>query len=292
MKMTKKILTVAVVAAALFGLAGCNPEIGDIDWKNKGSGDGNQTYTVNQKNEAGSTIRGMKKVGLMQRAQGTCVVRQYDQDTNSCDGMVGFVACLTKNKTAGVKEDPKPNDGTYNFLVVGVRNNKGVTETYASFFYNIAEDKMSTENFGVGKNTKEEYDPKATEPYEVELLKFPSILSGVKFDADGTLAVAIKMTEYDDGDIEIQWSNDFVENHAAASCTINSYKKVITVDAGKVGRSATSPKGSLNTYANIYTGKTLHGQWDIYDVSWAKESLAADDDTFDGFGDILFEEVK
>lgn len=286
MKMTKKLFFAAIAVAAVIGFASCQKEIGEIDWKGGvvGSGDGNTTFTVKQTNEADGTIRGMKQIGILNRAQGTCVLRQFDQTKTSCDGMVGFACCFTKNKDA-----TKANNGTYNFLVVGVRNNKGTTETYASFFYNIAEDKLSTENFGVGKNQKQSYSAALTEPYEVEIEHFPKTLSGITFDKDGTLTVAVKLVEANDGSVTITWLKDVEENHQAATITGGTVLYTVEAKATKTGRDSTSAKGKICAYANIYSGKSLNAKWDIYDVSWSQETVFSADDDFIEVGDILFE---
>ena len=141
MKMTKKFLFAAVALAAVIGFASCQQEIGDINWASAtGSGDGTTTFKVNQKNEEplkhedgtpGNTIRGLKQVGALSRAQGTCVVRQYNQTKSSRDGMAGFVTYFTKNDKV---PETAENYGTYNFLVVGVQNDSGKTYTYASYY--------------------------------------------------------------------------------------------------------------------------------------------------------------
>lgn len=307
MKMTKKILTVAVVAAALFGLAGCKPEIGDIKWDDKGTATGTQIVKVSQTNSNDSTMRGMKRVASIPRGKGTCVVRQFKQTATSYDGMVGFASYVVQNK-----DDPNAeNYNTYNFLVVGVQNCKGKTRTYASYFCNIRENEMSTQNFGAVKkdsngktvnNVKAKVDHSLTEPYEVVIPMSGSKtynsegfveLPEVTFDKNGELKVAIRFEEYTNGNIYIEWAKNPKENLAAASCEYDESDVICyaTADGDTIGRTKES-KGTLWTYANIQKGATLNAQWNLYDVSMFQSSLAADDDTFDGFGDILFEEVK
>lgn len=297
MKMTKKILTVAVVAAALFGLAGCenvfDKEIGDVDWKNKGTADGNKTYVVNQTNESTEhKLRGMKRVGFLPRAQGTCVVKLLEQTATSSDGVVGFATSVEKNKDAN-----KDNYGTYNFLLVGVRNSSSGADTYVSYFCNIKEEEMSSINFGAyNPNTKEtikkdSFDEKCMTPYEIELVDLGTPVPGV-VRKDGELAVAIRFTGKKDGSVLIEWSGDFKESSEDAHCEIKTVADSFSVTKADVGIDLANVGGAFWTYANVYEGKTLNGKWDIYDISWSKARSIADDDTFDGFGDILFEEVK
>jgi len=286
MKMTKKLIFAAVAVAAIVGFASCQKEIGDINW-NKGvlgSGDGNTTFTVNQKNDADGTIRGFKQVGLLERATATCVMRQYDQSSTTEDGVVGFACCFTQNK------DPKKtNYKTYNFLVVGVRNSNTKRDSYVSFFYNIAEDKLSTTNFGCSE-IKEQYDSACETPYEIELMGWTNLSSNLILQ-DGTLTVAVKLTEGESGNVKIEWfkESDINTNDAAATATGTSFKEMM-VYGNKVGRDGKSTKGKICTYANIYSGKTLNAKWDLYSISWTQDpTFFAEDDDFIEVGDVIFE---
>ena len=290
MKMTKKLIFAAVAVAAIVGFASCQKEIGDIDWDKGvlGSGDGNTTFTVHQTNEKESTIRGFKQVGLLDRAQGTCVVSQYNQTMQSCDGMVGFATYFVKNKTAD----------TYNFLVVGVRNNAGTTQTYASYFCNISEDDLDEYNFGAADKldngtykdrVREKFDASVTEPYEVVIEKFPKKLD-TTFDKNGTLTVGIKFKQLENGDISIAWLKDLKTNTQAATTSGGEELYSRTAEAAKIGRTASSEKGKICSYANIQPKATLNARWDFYDISWKKSAAFADeDDHFISVGDVIFE---
>lgn len=298
MKMTKKLILAAVAVAAVIGLASCQKEVGKINWAGgaTGSGDGTTTFKVKkQTNESDSTIRGFKQVGALDRAQGTCIVQQYDQSKTSSDGMVGFMTYLVKNDKV---EKTAANYGTYNFLVVGVRNHNGTTQTYASYFCNIAEDDLDKSNFGAmekvnGKEqerTKSSFDANETKPYEIPIVTFPYTLQNITFDKDGTLTVGIKFEQTDAGDVNIYWLKDLVPNTQAATTSGGTelYKK--TAKATTLGRDSTSEKGKIAAYANIYAGKTLNARWDFYDISWKTLStMNADEEEFLEGGDILFE---
>ena len=288
MKMTKKLILAAIAVAAVIGLASCQKEIGEIDWKGGvvGSGNGNTTFTVKQTNDAESTIRGFKQVGLLDRATATCVMRQKNQSVKTEDGVVGFACCFTQNK------DPaKENYKTYNFLVVGVRNTFAKRDTYVSFFYNIAEDKLSTKNFGCSA-TKTVCDPNCVTPYEIELMDWTDLSSSLKLDSDGTLAVGVKLTEGASGDVKIEWykESDLDTNDAAATAkpTAKAFKEY-TAQASVTGRDGVSTKGKICTYANIYAGKTLEASWDIYSISWSKDATFSADEDFIEVGDVIFE---
>ena len=291
MKMTKKLIFAAVAVAVIAGFASCQKEIGGIDWKGGvvGSGDGTTTFKVNQENDSETnTVRGFKQVGLLNRAQGTCVVTQHKQSNATCDGMVGFATYFVENKATS----------TYNFLVVGVRNNKGITETYASYFCNISEDDLDEYNFGAsyegtdGKlhdRTKDKFDATSTEPYEVVIEKFPMKLNH-SYNDKGDLIVGIKFEQVTNGDINITWYRDLKTNTQAATTSGGTVLDSSVAEASKTGRTATSEKGKICAYANIQPLATLDAQWDFYDISWKKVGAYADeDDYFIEVGDIIFE---
>lgn len=303
--MKKKILFGAVVAAALLSMS-CQ-DLGGIAWKGGivGSGDGTTTYTVKQTNEKeDEVIRGLKQVGILQRAQGTCLITLKDQTTDSQDGVAGFATCFTKNNA-----DPTADNYlTYNFLLVGIRNSYGAPQTYVSYYCNIKKDELNAKNFGtaytdeatgrVKIRTKDKFDPNETKPYEIVIEDIPDEkvrnLNNISIK-DKTLSVAIKFTGKTNGDIDIEWLKDVTINEQASNVTnATTIKGPLTVSGKMIGRDDKSKNGKLCTYANIYAKKTLNARWDICDISWSKEDanfFAEDDDLID-VGDIFFEEVK
>lgn len=300
--MKKKILFGAVIAAMALGFVACK-QVGDISWKGGalGSGDGTKTFTVKQKNETKSTIRGMKQFDLLKRHQATCVVQQFDQTNKTCDGMVGFATYVTENTADPTAENYK----TMNFLVVGVRNNCGQTETYASYYCNIDPNKLSTQNFGCSKKLKK-YDATVTEPYEVIIVDLPGTgehpkegILNTKYDKDGTLKVAIEFMGKADGSIEITWYDEWTEtaaSTAAAQISFDGHKylNMAVASAEQIGNEVDATekakKGHIYAYANIYKGQTLNGRWDLYNVSMAAATNADEEGELFETGDIFFQE--
>ena len=306
--MKKKILFGAVIAAMVLGLVACK-QLGDINWGNKGSGDGTQTYKVKQTNDKDHTIRGMMRFDIIPRHQATCVVQQFDQTKTSCDGMVGFITYYTENKDATAA-----NYGTINFLVVGVRNNCGKTETYASYYCNINKDNLSTKNFGCSKELAA-YDATVTDPYEVIIVDLPNTKTKPKkegylsktFGEDGTLAIAIQFAGNSDGSIDIAWYGDWdtpAASQAAAQINFDGKIPLLSAKATaeEIGNvvdesdpTSKAKKGTIWAYANIYydevkkEGKTLNARWDLYNKSWSPASYADEDGLFE-VGDIFFQE--
>lgn len=303
--MKKKILFGAVIAALALGFVSCK-KIGDIQWKDKGTGTGTKTFTVEQKNETKSTIRGLAQFDLIKRAKATCVVQQFKQSKNTCDGMVGFITYYSENRNPGAE-----NDGTMNFLVVGVRNNGGSTETYASYYGNIRKDELSTQNFGADKKLSA-YSSTEMEPYEVVIVDLPGTprtpgvnkvgnINNVTFDETGTLKLAIEFTGNTDGSIDIKWYKDWnttPASQSAASIDFDGKSPVFyeTAKAAQIGNvpdpddpSSKVKKGYIYAYANILPGKTLNAKWELYNASMALGSYA-DEGEPEQFGDIFFEE--
>ena len=312
--MKKKILFGAVIAALALVIVACK-QVGDIKWDNKGSGTGSKIVKVKQTNDKDHTIRGMYQLDAFKRGKATCIVEQYDQTDSSNDGMVGFITFYSENN----KDKEAENYGTMNFLVVGVKNNCGKTQTYASYYCNIHKDQLSTENFGVGSNTKSAYDENETEPYEVVIVDLPGAntpgvskignINNVKYDkTSGTLKMAIEFTGKKDGSIEIKWYSDWNEtaaSQAAAQIDFDGKSPVYSAvaSAEQIGNEVdeTDPtdkakKGNVFAYANIYydkaakKGKTLNAKWQLCNVSLFTAANAEEEGELLEVGDIFFQE--
>ncbi len=287
MKMTKKFVLVAAAAAMIFGMVGC--AIGDVKFTGN-SGTGTKIYKVKQTNENDHNIRGIKPTGVLDRAQGTCVITMKNQSSSTDDGVCGFMTCYQKNKGMDATGNKAKNYGTYNFLVVGIRCLKGQPMYYISYYCNIDEKNLSTDNFGAGSNIKAKVDPDCTDPYEIEIVKYTPLTRLAIDNKTKTLTAAIKFTGKDTGDIDVEILKD-VETFLAAATTSGGERCAFqTVSKDIIGNSDKSAKGKLSVYANIYKKQTLDAEWGIYDVSWSEEStiLAADDDI--DYGEVIFTE--
>lgn len=292
MKMTKKILIGAAVVAMVLGLTGCPSEIGSIEWKSAfGSGDGTKTYKVKQKNEEDYVIRGMKPFGAIKRAGATCIVQMFDQKTTSYDGVVGFMTYVTKDAI----------NNTYNFLVVGVTNKTNTLRTYASYYCNIDPDSLNKDNFGVSKSAVyDAFNSTIKTPYEVVILNWDDL--GEANIKDGNVRVAIDFEGKQDGTVAINWYTvptmpDRGDQASATHDFANNGTKLrntVTATRAHLGTEVNNTKnGWIYAYANIYAGKALNGQWDLYNETMIQSAAYADED--DGFipvgvGDIFFQE--
>lgn len=262
MKMTKILVGALAAVALVAGLTGCQKEIGDIKWGGGlSSGDGTKDLTVKQTNETDAIIRGMKLLTL-KHTGANIVVRIYDQDESSKDGMAGYAWNITSTKN---------DEGVtlYNFFVLGVRSAAGTRQYYLSYFANIAEDNLGAENFG-STGTKTAYDANVTEAYEIEIVKaFDDFTQAL--DGDGTLTVAISITSDDDKKtqtVKLMSVGDAAEQTSAASLDLTKcsvIKEVATIDVTKYALETSDQK--MGAYANIYAGKTLNAKWSYYDVT-------------------------
>ena len=302
--MKKKILFGAVIAALALGFVACK-KVGDIDWNNKGTGTGTKTVSVRQTNDKDHTIRGMYQLDFIPRHQATCIVEQKDQTKTSCDGMVGFITYYSEN----TNDPTAANYKTMNFLVVGVRNNCGNTQTYASYYGNIRKDELSTKNFGADKVLKA-YSATETDPYEVIIVDLPTGTTknlSKSFDDKGVLDIAIQFSGNSDGSIDIAWYGDWdtpAASQAAAQIDFTGKIPLLaaTATAAQIGNEvddsdpkAKAKKGTVWAYANIYydentkKGQTLNAKWQLFNVSWSPASYA-DEAEFTEVGDIFFQE--
>ncbi len=297
MKMTKKFLIGAAIAALVLGLASCNPEIGDIEWSggDLSTGSGSKEYKVkNQKNEAKGTIRGMKRFDAFKRAGATCVVQIFDQTGSSSAGVAGFASFVSENADNLTENGKK----TMNFLVSSVRRNNGHIQTYVSYYCNVDPDKLSTQNFGVTDTTRTAFAANVKTPYEIVIADWFD-LNSTGVVVDGTLKVAIDFIGKDDGTIDVNWYSVTEKlksgDEAAANFDPAAYgsrlHNTVTATTTHLGTQSGARKGHIYAYANIYAGKTLNAQWNLYNATWSQAEAFADEepcDLPDVAGDIFF----
>lgn len=293
MKMTKKFLFGAAIAALVLGLASCNPEIGDIEWSGGelSTGSGSKQYNVNgQKNETDGTIRGMKRFDVLKRAGATCIVQIFDQKTSSSAGVAGFASFVSENDDNLTENGKK----TMNFLVSGVRYYGNKTQTYVSYYCNVDPEKLSTKNFGVDA-TRDTFSETVKTPYEIVVTDWIN-LDKAKV-VDGTLKVAINFIGRENGTIDIEWytvDKDLKSgDEAGASFDPAAYGLYLdgkTATTAQLGTQDGAKKGYIYAYANIYSGKTLNAQWNLYNTTWSQAAFADEEpcDLPDAAGNIFF----
>jgi len=145
MKITKKILAVAVAVAGL-SLMGCPMPLGD--------GLISSTGVVDYTNESGEWARDFSQLPAKHEDFAVKITLENAKD---CPGVMGAAFDMTQN-----------DDGTWNFGVVGIRRYNNKVQYYVSHFFNTNKADWSSSNFGVSK-TKTAFDKNATEPYEIHI---------------------------------------------------------------------------------------------------------------------------
>ncbi len=275
MKMTKILVGALAAVALVAGLTGCNWSLTsalqksfgeDIFTYNDSTYDaGLGTWTVNKDNSEGvDVIRGVKLL-LTKHSDISGIVTIKNQDKNSWDGVCGITFDVNSTK------DTEGNE-VYSFIIAGVRNYKGTSQYYVSYFGNVAESDMSRSNFGAvtkeTEGTDEEvyiqYDTVAeakaaniTGAYEVPLSNSKGHMKdlGISLSDDGVLQVAIDTKENEDGSYTVNFYDSSVydaDNHTV-DWTKSALKKTETI-LGKTINKTTAEQAKCGVYANVYAG--------------------------------------
>ncbi len=276
MKMTKILVGALAAVALVAGLTGCNWSLTsalqksfgeDIFKYNDSTYDaGLGTWTVEQDNSEGTdVIRGVKLL-LTKHSDISGVVTIKNQDKNSWDGVCGIAFDVNSTKDAEGNE-------IYNFIIAGVRNVKGTSQYYISYFGNVTEDDMSKSNFGAIKDNKfvqyssvaeAEADITAgtlTGAYEVPLSTSDGSMKtlGIAL-SDGVLQVAIDTKEDSDGSYTVKFYDSSVydaDNHTVV-WTKASPKATETISGTKINKTEAA-QAKCGVYANVYAGADGEG---------------------------------
>ena len=280
MKMVKKVLMGLAVAAIALALTGCGKQLGDSSVKISGS---TGKASIDHTNETDSTQRAMK-IYLTKHKSTNCAFVIENQTSSSYDGQLGYVFNMDTN-----------SDGTYNFIAVGFRNNKGTTDTYVSYFLNIKEDDFSKTNFGVDGDVNDDYEiygssRSATKtlsaftppnvkvkgvPSEVEIAALPVTLTDFSINSAQQLIGAIDIKANTDGSYTVGFFNEAQLKIEKTESTGKINK--ITIKEGQTAKKTVSisntitgytkeTEAKLGVYAAIYKAGNLTGSWFASDL--------------------------
>ena len=283
MKITKKILAVAVAVAGL-SLMGCPMPLGD--------GLISSTGVVNYTSDEQEGVYARDFSQLAQKHE-DYVVRITLENANEGPGVMGAAFDMTQN-----------DDGSWNFGLVGIRRYNGKNQFYVSHYFNTSKEEWSDKNFGAynhstGKDiTKNAYDPNTTTPYEVVVVALPdssetltSSMCSYSNEEGLSCVVLIQTTNQCGYNINIvkpeTWDNAtgtkaekfnlLVSDSmrvASISNTVTGYKDVSTDPnnpdwrnpAGKKDNIVSSEPGHIEAkvgyYVNIYPKKSMYGSFD------------------------------
>lgn len=270
MKITKKILAVAVAVAGL-SLMGCPMPLGD--------GLISSTGVVNYTNDSDEWARDFSQLPAKHEDFGVKITLKNAKDG---PGVMGAAFDMTQN-----------DDGTWNFGLVGIRWYGGNRQYYVSHFFNTNKEDWNKNNFGVSA-TKNAYDGNTTTPYEIVVKDFTALsTSSYSYsDLEGLACIVLIQTTNQCGyNINIvkpeAWENATGTNAeifnslvsdsmrvASISNTQTGYKNVSTDPnnpdwrnpAGKKDNIVSSEPGHIEAkvgyYVNIYSNKKMDGKFD------------------------------
>lgn len=258
MKLSKVLLSSAVLAVAALGFVGCG---GGDDTENaiKGSG---SNYRINYTNDTADIYRAYKQTALNHEG-GVCKITIKDVEVgkpSSKDakrgGMMGYM--WDKKDSANVKD-------AVDFYIAGARYNGSSIDAYISKFANITD--IQASNFGA------EVGATGNNPIEKEILKLGSLKGFSLKDADNDgnendMVVVFYVKAEEDGSYSVYIlpesaldEKGAVKKEAIAASTDNKF----TISATDTGYSKPT-ENKLCVYANVYPEGTLTGTWEFTDV--------------------------
>lgn len=270
MKLSKILMSGALVAALAFGVMGCKAE--DDDDELKALSGSNNDYSVDFKNEGNDVYRAYHTT-TFKHAGALCQVTM--NTSNGGKGAMGYIWDLESNLTRAEKEPRR-------FFIVGFNYDytaKDKVAYYVSRYSNVTD--IEAINFGAPSNGAD----------EKEYIKLNATNVCVPtIDANGDLTMTFNVYEgytegadgkktYD-GTYHVDIYNGKVEKDAlgttktVATCTISADDvgyKTAESDVTKpiCGASANQKQGAV--YVNVYKGNTLKGKWHYADTYRAAE---------------------
>lgn len=267
MKITKKILAVAVAVAGL-SLMGCPMPLGDGLISSTGQVD----YSNENENEYA------RDFSQLTAKHEDFAVKITLENAKDGPGVMGAAFDMTQN-----------DDGTWNFGVVGIRWYGGNRQYYVSHFFNTNKEDWNKNNFGVSA-TKNAYDGNTTTPYEIVVKDFTTLsTSSYSYSDEEGLAciVLIQTTNQCGYNINIvkpeAWENASGTSAAKFSSLVSDTSKVASIDNSKTGFTYDAETGKwlnpageesnivanepghieakVGYYVNIYGKKTMKGSF-------------------------------
>lgn len=275
MKLSKILMSGALVAALAFGVMGCKAE--DDDDELKALSGSNNNYSVDFKNEGNDVYRAYHTT-TFKHAGALCQVTM--NTSNGGKGAMGYIWDLESNSTRAEKEPRR-------FFIVGFNYDytaTGKVAYYVSRYSNVTD--IEANNFGAPSNGA----------VEKEYIKLNATNVCVPtIDANGDLTMTFDV--YEDGEFTVDengkkkytsYNGGFVVDiyngkiETADLKTANKVKsvKIPAADVGYktaesdvtkpiCGASANQKQGAV--YVNVYQGNTLKGKWHYADTYKAAE---------------------
>ena len=271
MKLSKILMSGALVAALAFGVMGCKAE--DDDDELKALSGSNNDYSVDFKNEGNDVYRAYHTT-TFKHAGALCQVTM--NTSNGGKGAMGYIWDLESNSTRAEKEPRR-------FFIVGFNYDytaPGKVAYYVSKYSNVTD--IEAINFGAPSNGAD----------EEEYIKLNATNVCVPtIDANGDLTMTFDV--YEDGEFTFDengkkkytsYNGGFVVDiyngkiETADLKTANKVKsvKIPAADVGYKTAESDVTKPICNqkqgaVYVNVYQGYTLKGKWYYADTYKAAE---------------------
>lgn len=193
----------------------------------------------------------MGKLTSLRKANVDSIITIKNQTEQTFDGAAGL-AILTRNS--------KKN---YDFLIVGLQNNKGIIRSYVSYYYNIPGTDFTASNFGAQAGPQA-FNPDTTAPYEIEILTYPNsvqAMSDFSLDENGELKIGLSFKVKEDGSIDVIFKKDCQIDEETGAITGGTTVHTINVSQKITGTAFTQASKSLYAYALIQANKTLNAEY-------------------------------
>ena len=215
----------------------------------------NQTNTnpriLNRLNETQEISRLMGNLTYLRNANVDSIITIKNQTEQTFDGAAGL-AILTRNSKK-----------TYDFLIVGLQNNKGTIRSYVSYYCNIPKEAFTASNFGAQAGPQA-FLPDTTNSYEIEILTYPNsvqAMSDFSLDENEELKIGLSFEEKEDGSIDVIFKKDCQIDEETGAITGGTTVHTINVSQTITGTAFTQASKSLYAYALIQANKTLNAEY-------------------------------
>lgn len=275
MKRLHKILMGGAVALALaVAFAGCknaNDTVGEAEMISYTSSTNSTTKaeataSIDYPNMTGDYVRGMRLFNNQKKGISANVVMTGLDSNNANPGLMGIVFDMEQDKTTKA----------YDFIMVGYKNKSGKACATVTYYRNVSESNFSANNFGATmKNNQSDFKTAAEngESVSLDFLDWTDLECTI---ADKKLSLGIVITPFS-GTTDAYKINFYTGKTCAELKTLandtqdardNADLYVLTITNENISKTnKKTPEGKMGFYANVYTGQTLKGEWQVADIT-------------------------
>lgn len=275
-KLSKVLFGSAILAALVFGFAGCTEE--DDDDNDMISGSGNN-YSISYTNDSSDTSRGYNTTST--KHLGSICQITFNKDSLSNNGAMAYIWDLEADSSRAAKDVRR-------FCIAGLRivstGSEYKAQPYVSIYKNVVD--IMANNFGVGteltategKGKGTSYTAKETEKIK---LGTETQFSVTPDSTTGAVTVTVKVEPVDESNsysksAATKFAVDFYagayDESTIKSASTAASTTISASELGYTGDNTYLKQQSAAVYANVYQGKTLNGSWKyVKDYAEAEE---------------------